>query len=481
MANTRFGNFSELSQGKKPMTAEEAWIMLNELGLLGQEFVPGATSVRKLMEGKPKEAVEELQDWIPGNAAYQNFIRGKDQDWVRNALDLAIVGKPLAKGAKKAAEAIERMPKGGKEGFLTLSTDLKHTTANTVLKDSGLTGRNKKQFEEYAKNMNKAITDGSLTVTQKRKLFDAAEKVAAKADDQTREAMMAFDNAIKTRLIVAHGGTTLPKPAGFNSWPAKDRLKWVEEHPEINLDLIGDEEAKNMANIWKLGPDKGAIFEDFFHGADARKLKKDLELERPIETTQVEELSTGIVPGQASIPQGGTRPTYDHSRQFMDTELKQVPGIDRTGMSYGDETDAFYNIYKAWRDNPGQEVKALEKLKKSKRPGIQTDPFYQAGPVGDENKRLWGKIENLRSKGKTDAEIREILKNDLDKYQGSLERYKARQAAKESQFDYDGASTNYINGLDSEKIRALKALGVDTPEYDELERLGNFYRVFFPK
>lgn len=118
MANTRFGNFSELSQGKKPMTAEEAWIMLNELGLLGQEFVPGATSVRKLMEGKPKEAVEELQDWIPGNAAYQNFIRGKDQDWVRNALDLAIVGKPLAKGAKKAAEAIERMPKGSKEGFV---------------------------------------------------------------------------------------------------------------------------------------------------------------------------------------------------------------------------------------------------------------------------------------------------------------------------------------------------------------------------
>lgn len=52
MANTRFGNFSELSQGKKPMTAEEAWIMLNELGLLGQEFIPGATSVRKLMERK---------------------------------------------------------------------------------------------------------------------------------------------------------------------------------------------------------------------------------------------------------------------------------------------------------------------------------------------------------------------------------------------------------------------------------------------
>ena len=118
MANTRFGNFSELSQGKEPMTAEEAWIMLNQLGLIGQEFIPGATSVRKLMEGKPKEAVEELQDWIPGNAAYQNFIRGKEQDWVRNALDAMIIAKPFAKGAKKAMEAIEKMPKGGKEGFI---------------------------------------------------------------------------------------------------------------------------------------------------------------------------------------------------------------------------------------------------------------------------------------------------------------------------------------------------------------------------
>ena len=35
-------------------------------------------------------------------------------------------------------------------------------------------------------------------------------------------------------------------------------------------------------------------------------------------------------------------------------------------------------------------------------------------------------------------------------------------------------------GTPSEEARALKALGIDTPEYDELERLGNFYRVFFP-
>lgn len=50
-----------------------------------------------------------------------------------------------------------------------------------------------------------------------------------------------------------------------------------------------------------------------------------------------------------------------------------------------------------------------------------------------------------------------------------------------AQFNYDGALTTSFHALPSEEARALKALGVDTPEYDELERLGNFYRVFFPK
>lgn len=35
--------------------------------------------------------------------------------------------------------------------------------------------------------------------------------------------------------------------------------------------------------------------------------------------------------------------------------------------------------------------------------------------------------------------------------------------------------------MTAEEARSLKALGIDTPEYDQLERLGNFYRVFFPK
>ena len=113
-----YGSFKNLAGDKKGMTAEEAYILLKRLGLLGQEFVPGATSLRKLMEGDIKGAGSELNDWIPGGKAVENLVEGKDQDWAKNALDLAIVGMPLAKEAKKAAEVIERMPKGGKEGFI---------------------------------------------------------------------------------------------------------------------------------------------------------------------------------------------------------------------------------------------------------------------------------------------------------------------------------------------------------------------------
>lgn len=64
----------------------------------------------------------ELQDWIPGNAAYQNWLNGREQDWGRNAIDLATVGIPFARPAgkalKKGAEFVERIPKGGKEGFI---------------------------------------------------------------------------------------------------------------------------------------------------------------------------------------------------------------------------------------------------------------------------------------------------------------------------------------------------------------------------
>lgn len=129
-----YGSFKDLSQGKKPMSAEEAWVMLKELGLLGQEFVPGATSIRKLMEGDIKGAGSELNDWIPGGKAIENFVDDKPQDWTKNALDLAIVGKPLVKGAKKTAEAIERIPKGGKEGFLNVTPFKNNQGQNYLIK-----------------------------------------------------------------------------------------------------------------------------------------------------------------------------------------------------------------------------------------------------------------------------------------------------------------------------------------------------------
>lgn len=483
MANTRFGNFSELSQGKKPMDAEEAWIMLKQLGLLGQEFIPGATSVRKLMEWKPKEAAEELQEWIPLNAAYQNAIRGNEQDWIRNALDAMIIGKPALKGVKKAAEAIEKMPKGGKEGYVRFPIGYKEATKNKIADVVGLsTQKQRRLYSEYTKLIDAQMTGRPIPSGSLKQLFN-------RMDNETKEAAEAYQAATTLRVSRRFGAQTVAKPEGFDDWSGIEREKWfLDNLPEYEPSLARARQLEREAHAKDIGP----LFKDVIQDADMRKADTDAAIERalaaekataeaPITMTEVQDLSTGLVPGQASVTQGGTRPTYDHSRQFMDTELKQVPGIDRTGMSYGDDTDAFYDIYKAWRDNPGKEVEALEKLQKSKKPGIQTDPFYQAGTVGDENKRLWDKIEDLRSKGKSDTEIREILKDDLDKYQGSLERYKARQAANESQFDYDGASTNYINGLDTEKVRALKALGIDTPEYDQLERLGNFYRVFFPK
>jgi hypothetical protein len=206
--------------------------------------------------------------------------------------------------------------------------------------------------------------------------------------------------------------------------------------------------------------------------------------------TQVEDLSTGIVPSEgSSVSLGGTRQSYDHSRPFMDTELRQVPGIDRTGMSYGDDTDAFFDIFQAWKNNPGNEEKAINKvIKEAKRERNDkartlVDPYYNAGVIGDSNNRLWAKINELREEGLSDAEIRSLLKDQLDAYQGDLERFKARMPSKQeaAQFILDGAKTNTLRALPSEEARALEALGITTPEYDKLEQLGNFYRVLFGK
>lgn len=491
MANTRFGNFSELSQGKKPMTAEEAWIMLNQLGLIGQEFIPGATSVRKLMEGKPKEAVEELQDWIPGNAAYQNFIRGKEQDWVRNALDAMIIAKPFARGAKKAAEAIEKMPKGSKEGYVRFPIGYKEATKNKIADVVGLSSQKQRRlYSEYTKLIDAQMTGRPVPSGSLKQLFN-------RMDNETKEAASAYQAATTLRVSRRFGAQTVAKPEGFDDWSGIEREKWfLDNLPEYEPSLARARQLEREEHAKDIGP----LFKDVIQDADMRKADTEAALERalaaeraaaeaPITTTEVVDLSTGILPSEAGASRGGVRPSYDHRRQFMDTELKQVPGIDRTGMSYGGNNDAFYDLYKAWRDNPGEEEKALRKVvreaksKDNVNTTLHTDPYYAAGVVGDKNNRLWERINKLREEGKSDTEIRSILKDDLDKYQGYLERFKSRMPSKNkaAQFKYDGAATNVFKALPSEEARALKALGVDTPEYDELERLGNFYRVFFPE
>ena len=491
MADTRFGNIQQFAQGKKPMTAKEAWLMLNELGLLAQEFVPGATSVRKLLEGKPIEALYDLQDWIPGNAAWQNFINGREQDWVRNGVDAMSIANPLTKGVSKVMRAVEKVPKGGKGGFITVSKGdkLKDILTRAEEAGQGLTKEEENRVRKIIgyineadagnrKAMSKFIKETEHLTLNERQVFNAF--IAAKPNFKNKD--------IERNLKKLDLGN---KPEGFDNWPAKERLDFMDEHGIYSYD----------ANE----PGYGVIHHGTFSPSDYDKALYDKALEEkaaaqaaekaPITMTEVQDLSTGILPSEnSSVARGGARNMYDHSRPFMDTELKQVPGIDRTGMSYGDNTDAFYDIYKAWRDseNPREayaKLRALkdEAIKGKKRKSTSAirsvDPYYNAGVVGDKNNKLWSKINKLREQGKTDTEIRSLLKGWLNEYQGDLERFKARMPSKqkESMFLHDGALTNTFRATPSEEARALKALGIDTPEYDELERLGNFYRVFFPQ
>ena len=490
MADTRFGNIQQFAQGKKPMTAKEAWLMLNELGLLAQEFVPGATSVRKLLEGKPIEALYDLQDWIPGNAAWQNFINGREQDWVRNGIDAMSIANPLTKGVSKVMRAVEKVPKGGKEGFITVS---KGDKLKDILTRAGEAGQGlTKEEEEHVRKIIGYFNEGDAGNRKAMSKFLKETEHLSPNELQVLNAFVAAKPNLKTKdmdrnLKKLDLGD---KPEGFDNWPAKKRLEFMDEH--------------GITSYNASEPGYGVIHPETFSLSDYDKALYDKALEEkaaaqaaeqaPITMTEVQDLSTGILPGQSSTPKGGTIQTYDHSRPFMDTELKQVPGIDRTGMSYGDNTDAFYDVYKAWRDseNPREayaKLRALkdEAIKGKKRKSASAiksvDPYYNAGVVGDKNNKLWSKIKNLREQGKTDTEIRSLLKGWLNEYQGDLERFKARMPSKqkESMFLHDGALTNTFRATPSEEARALKALGIDTPEYDELERLGDFYRVFFPK
>ena len=134
---TRFGNFKELSQGKKPITADEAYLMLKELGMIGNSIIPGAESLSMLLDGKsPYEAAMALQEWIPFNDAYQNWLNDKPQDWQSNAIDAAIMAVPAARGAKKSIGAIERTfgdKLGSKAGY---AIDPNYVFANDAQKEA---------------------------------------------------------------------------------------------------------------------------------------------------------------------------------------------------------------------------------------------------------------------------------------------------------------------------------------------------------
>lgn len=470
-----------------PRTVNEGLSVKNVFGDVGDMIDPFITAAIEKQEGLRDVSDDELK--------------------MLAALgSIPVAGAVAGKLTKKLNKLVPN-PKGG---FVQLSTGYKNTTPKTIIQDAGLTGRDKRDFEECIKQLNIAINAPSQGA--RNTAYQRAIALRDRMSPKSKEALAAYTTANSARKTEAASRRTgqkfyaEPKPEGFDTWPADERIRYIKEetNPTWSDQVMAPENIEAGLRSAKITKDQGPLFTDVIMDADYRKALLDKEAEEalaaeraaaevPITMTEVQDLSTGIVTGQASIPHGGTRQTYDHSRQFMDTELKQVPGIDRTGMSYGDDTDAFYDIYKTWRDaeNPQEASKALYALRSEAKAGKsrtndairQVDPYYAAGVVGDENNRLWSKIEKLRAEGKSDAKIREILKEDLDKYQGKIERFKERMPSKGhgSQFEYDGATTMGLKATPSEEARALRALGIDTKEYEDLEKLGNFYRVFFPK
>ena len=195
------------------------------------------------------------------------------------------------------------------------------------------------------------------------------------------------------------------------------------------------------------------------------------------------------VVAQEVVNPRGPKNVYDHSRQFEDTALKEMPPVDRSGAKYYEDTDPLYDIYKVWREHPevvggdrsglqlksilNKEYGGIDRTNPRMEQGLS--PFEAAGIINNANVKLWDKINALRAEGKTDVQIREILADDLNKYQGMLERYKIRRDASKAVFDYDGAKTNYLIGSPSEKARASEAATVGSPNYAELDLLTKFY------
>ena len=457
-----------------PRTVNEGLSVKNVFGDIGDMVDPFITAAIEKQEGLRDVSDDELKM-------------------------LAALGSIPVAGAvaSKVAKKVNKLVPNPKGGFLNLKPG--QNKLKDVMEASNAAG------QIVTPEIEKEVRDhiGIWNKTQRQPTKANVKQMTRHYDEATPEAKQIIDG------FLAQMQPHAPKPSGFDSWTPQERIEYLAEQSPVGFDEVAEKAAALHKENYGTHLDYGVISPDYISSDDFLKAKLDLDAEQraaeaahPITTTQVQELSTGILPGQSSAPKGGTRPSYDHSRQFMDTELKQVPGIDRTGMSYGDETDAFYDIYKAWRDakpkydpefskRVGYDINgatALQDLrdaakKRTKATQKVVDPYYAAGIVGDENKRLWDKIEKLRSEGISDENIREILKKDLDKYQGNIERFKERMPSKGhgSSFEYDGAITQRLNATPSEEARALRALGIDTPEYDELERLGNFYRVFFPE
>lgn len=272
-----YGSFKNLAGDKKGMTAEEAYIMLKNLGLLGQEFVPGATSIRKLMEGDVKGAGSELNDWIPGGKAVENLAEGKDQDWAKNALDLAIVGKPLVKGAKKAAAAIERMPKGGKEGFISLNKSIENLTSDDIAESAGLNEVQKADFNRYINALNDMI-DYHKPANIRAIAKEKANKIFNSLDPQTKEAAGSLNTWQSLKMQTQMGQYAPAKPAGFDFWAPNARLDYMaKKYPEMTIDQI-ESIAKRENMRSGLKPDQGPIFKDILSAMDVLKAKNDQKI-----------------------------------------------------------------------------------------------------------------------------------------------------------------------------------------------------------
>lgn len=463
----------------------------NGLGYMAQAFIPGATSIQRLIEGKPKEAVEELQDWIPGNAAYQNWLHDRPQDWERNVIDALIMGKPILKGAKKAAEIVERIPKGSKEGFITLTKPTGQNKLKDVIEASNEAGQKitpeiEKEIRDHIALTNAASKNPSKkNITQQNNHYD---KMSTEAK----------------QVIDAYLGQQQPhsfKPVGFDSWPAIDRKNYLEEQfrnigvtPEDALKKSHTLKDQNYAGKY----DYGVIYPDAISLDDYAKAIWDIENEpKPISITQVmgESYNKGTPLPNGARKNKREQANYDHSRQFMDTEFKQVPAIDRSGAKYTDRNDTKFDIFETWKNAPkaprGDQypllnrlaetnaIEDLDKLRKwygnaPKTSVVMMDPYYNAGVIGDKNVKLWEHINQMRQRGKSDEEIRKSLKPLLDRYQGDIDRYKARMETP-VEFIYDHAATIPFRRTPSERAAAYNALGIDTPEYKTLEDMRDFY------